>query len=172
VLLTVGAVLSVLVVVVGVLALVSSPKGGSPKSGLVGLRLPGFTIASVGQRGNVSSPWSSGHPTVLLFFAKWCTVCHGEVPTLARALGVGDVGATRIVGIDEDYSAGVAAAFVSANHVRFPVGHDPLESIASQLGLAALPVAVFVRGNGRIADVRYGPLSVAALRSELVVMGS
>jgi thiol-disulfide isomerase/thioredoxin len=163
-----GAVLAVLLIVAGVLALVggTSPRA-APKNHLVGKVIPGFSLPSASGSGNVVSPWTNGRPAVVLFFAKWCTICHHEVPTLARAVGRGAVGPVRIIGVDADSELGTAKSFVEASHVHFPVGVDPLEELAAELVPQGLPAAVFVRADGRVAEVQYGALSVFQLSAGL-----
>jgi len=133
----------------------------------VGVDLPVFSLKNVTGRGRVATPWSDGHPAVVLFFAQWCVLCHREVPTLARVLGRGDLGDVRVMGIDEDAQPSVAKGFVRTSGVRFPVGLDSFETWASRLVPAGLPGAVFVRANGSIADVEYGAMSVMQLSAGL-----
>lgn len=173
VLLGVAAILSVLLVVAGVLALLgqgSPSTSGPPKSALVGVRLNARTFPTeplVGATGRLVAPWIHHDGAVLLFFAKWCTVCHGEVHHLARVLGRGIVGGVRIVGYDGDWSLAAATGFVAANHIKFPVGHDRGLLIADTLVPGGLPGAVFVGPTGRITAVDYGALSVMQLSAGL-----
>ena len=60
-----------------------------------------------------------------------------------------------------------AKSFVEASHVHFPVGVDPLEELAAELVPQGLPAAVFVRADGRVAEVQYGALSVFQLSAGL-----
>jgi hypothetical protein len=173
VLLGVAAILSVLLVVAGVLELLGQGNpstSGPPKSALVGVRLNARTFPTeplVGATGRLQAPWVHHDGAVLLFFAKWCTVCHGEVHHLARVLGRGIVGGVRIVGYDGDWSLSSAAGFVAANHIEFPVGHDKGLLIADTLVPGGLPGAVFVGPSGTITAVDYGALSVMQLSAGL-----
>jgi thiol-disulfide isomerase/thioredoxin len=161
----IGAVFSVLLVAAGLIALLG---GTAPaKSSLPTKPLPEFSLPKVTGRGRLVMPWSEGHPTVVLFFAKWCTICHREVPMLARVIGRGDLGPVRVVGIDEDAQLGVAQAFVRSSGVRFPVGLDSLEMWAAEFVPAGLPAAIFVRANGKEADLQYGALTVMQLSAGL-----
>jgi hypothetical protein len=178
VLLMVGGILSVLLIVAGVLALLgqgSPSSGGDPTSNLVGKKLPGAIVNGlplVDAPGRLGVPWGHGHGAVLVFFANWCTVCHTEVPRLGRELGRGDVGTVHVVGIDSgDTSAAVAARFVTASHVRFPVAFDTQILVAAALVPGGVPAAVFVRANGRVASVQYGALSNLQLSAGLSLIG-
>jgi len=169
----VSAVLAVLLIVAGVLALLgqgSPSTKGTPTSHLVGVRLNARTFPVeplVGRHGTLRAPWVHHEGAVLLFFAEWCTVCHGEVRRLAHVLGKGDVGGVRIVGYDGDASSAAAAGFVASNHVRFPVAHDGSLIVASGLVPAAFPAAVFIGRGGRVTAVDYGALSVMQLSAGL-----
>jgi peroxiredoxin len=166
--LLVAGVLSVLLVVVGVLALLSSTTG-TPRArpSLVGQTVRPFSLERVDTRGRVAAPWRSRHPTLVVWFARWCTVCATEVPRLARELGTGHLGDVRVLGIDDDPQPAVAQAFVHDNHVAFPVGLDPNQVVAYGLGFAALPDSIFVSATGRVIAVDFGVLSDRELAAGL-----
>jgi thiol-disulfide isomerase/thioredoxin len=166
--LALGALVSVMLIAAGVIALVggSSPTT-APKNALVGTVIRGFVLRGVNGRVEVASPWSAGHPAVVLFFAKWCTPCHREVPALARVIGRGDLGGVLVIGVDEDVQLSAAQAFVRATRVHFPVGQDQFTELASALVPGGLPAAVFVRANGQVVDVQYGSMSVLELSAGL-----
>jgi thiol-disulfide isomerase/thioredoxin len=174
ILLMIGAILSILLIVAGVVALLTPSPKGTPANSLVGKKLPGAIVddlSRVGGSGRLGVPWGHGHGAVLLFFADWCTVCHSEVPRLARELGRGDVGTVHVVGLDGDDAASVAAGFVKSNHVRFPVGYDKGLQVAAALVPGAFPAAVFIRSNGRIASIQYGVISNLQLSAGLSMIG-
>ena len=168
--LLVAGVLAVLLIVGGVLALLGqgSTSGPPPPNALVGARLiplPAMSTVSGGPAG--TAPWRHDRGAVLLFFAKWCTVCRTEVPTLAHALGHGDVGGVQVVGLEGDASLGTAKAFSSAMHVRFPVAWDKGLEVADALAPSGFPAAVFVKPSGRVVAVDYGALSIMQLSAGL-----
>lgn len=163
--LLVAGVLSALLVVVAVIALLGRPT--STKPSLVGATITAQSFPRVDGTGSVVTPWTHHHPTLLVFFARWCPVCASEVPRLSRELGAGDLGAVRVLGIDGDSSQGVASTFVRANRVRFPVGLDPVLSFSYGLGLAGYPDAIFVSATGRVVALDIGVLSDRQLRAGL-----
>jgi peroxiredoxin len=159
----VGALLATLLVVI--VALSALDRGTShPRNRLIGTRVAVFTVLPGVNRGAVRAPWLSHHPAVLLFFADWCTICHAELPALARSLGTGRLGRTVVVGIDGDQSPSVALSFVASYGIRFAVAQDASRSVASTL-VVAFPAAVFVTSSGRIAAVHYGVISAAQVRA-------
>lgn len=163
--LVVAGVLSLLLVAVGVLALIGSSKGPT-KPSLVGKSiLPAPRFPRVGAHGVVVAPWAEHHPTVLVFFARWCSVCATEVPRLTAALRDGDLGNVRVLGIDGDTEPGTAAAFVRANRVRFPVGLDSGLPFSYALGLVGYPDAVFVAASGRVVGEDVGAVSDSQLQA-------
>ncbi|HLK45233.1 MAG TPA: TlpA disulfide reductase family protein [Acidimicrobiales bacterium] len=166
--------LALLLVFGGVLALLEdttgTPRTGPQSSRLVGQTLRSFSMERVGGRGRVLTPWAHHHPTVLVFFAKWCTVCATEVPRLAHDLGDGDVGAVRVLGVDADSGLSTAQGFVSSNHVRFPVGLDTADGIAYGLGFSGLPDTVFVAASGKVAAVYSGSLTNGELAQGLAIL--
>jgi peroxiredoxin len=176
VLLAVAAILSVLLIVAGVLALLgqgSPSTKGPPVSRTVGLQLHASTfprLPLVDAPGTLAAPWGHHHGAVLLFFADWCTVCHGEMHRLARELGP-EIGTVHVVGFDGDSSPGVASAFVSSNHLRFPVAHDGALEVADALVHAAFPATVFLSATGKVKAVHYGAISNMQLSAGLSLIG-
>lgn len=173
-LLLVGGLLALLLVAAGALGLSGAFSSGPTTSGtqrnsLDGTRLPTAfdpALARLGGNGELPTPWSRGHPGVLLFFAKWCGPCHRELPRLAPVIGSGVLGGVDVVGVDED-TPGAAAAFVRAEDVRFPVGIDAGEAFASIYVPEGLPSTIFVNAHGVVVDVHYGVLSPAQLQAGL-----
>lgn len=159
--LVVVGILVVLVVAATVLMLVERSSPPSPKSDAypVGAHVAGFSIPRVDGAGTVVAPWVAHHAAVVMFFSKWCPTCAAEVARVARAVGTGDVGGVRFVGVDGDRSSSAAGSFVSASGVRFPVGHDPLLVVTSKLAPGSYPATLFVGADGHVAAVDYGVVS-------------
>jgi cytochrome c biogenesis protein CcmG/thiol:disulfide interchange protein DsbE len=158
-----GAILATVLVLTGVLALLNT-SSSQPRSSLIGSKLSAFTILPGVNGGAVRAPWLRHHPSVLLFFASWCTPCHAELPALARALGTGRLGNTIVVGIDGDKSPSAALSFVTSSGVRFEVAQDASQAVAATI-VEAFPATVFVTSSGTIAAVHYGVISAAQLRA-------
>lgn len=167
--LVLGGIVALLVVAAGVLSLlgVFGPSSSSPppRDSLVGRLLPAFSPAPprVDGRGELAEPWRDGRATAILFFADFCGPCHHELSVLAAPLGDGRLGPVQVIGLDEDAERSVATAFVRAERLEIPVGWDENLAIADALVPEGLPAAVFVRADGRIADVSYGALTARSL---------
>jgi peroxiredoxin len=165
----VGAVLAVVLIIAGVVSLLG-PKGqGTPRNELVGTHIAAFNLPDA-SGGSVAAPWGAHHAAVLLFFAAYCAPCHRELPKLGPVVGTGTFGAIRVIGLDGDSSPSVATSFVAKEKLRFPVGFDSNLVVASELVPAGFPAAVFVRSNGTVAEVHYGALSAAQLRSGFALL--
>jgi len=149
-------------------------RGLSTKPGVafpsVGTPAPAFSLLSATGIGHVGTPADGGRfgmPFALLFFGAWCSLCHGELPPLAKAVHDQQAGANplkrvAVVGVDSVDSPSEAAAFARSSGVTFPVGSDGDAQVTSSLyGFTGDPYAVFVSGNGMIVAIHRGPLSVS-----------
>jgi peroxiredoxin len=159
--------------------------GAPKKSGVPqpGDPLPSFTAARVNGAGTVrvSAKGTAGHPTVLLFFGDWCSICHTELPKLAATVrsqdaAGGPLSRIRVVGVDSEDPLSVAQSFVSSSGVTFPVAYDPDFAIMSgKFYFEGDPYAVFVNGDGTIAKIvgsRIAPSTFRADERTLTASGS
>jgi peroxiredoxin len=160
----------------------SSGSGSAPN---VGDRVPSFTSQNIGPVGGASvsvSSHSGGQPTVLLFFGNWCPSCHQELPPLAAAVrsqdsAGGALAQVRVVGVDSEDTVGNAKSFIHSSGVTFPVAYDQNVNITSGLFyFTGDPYAVFVRGDGTIAQIVRGdvltPSSLTADEKALTPSGT
>jgi cytochrome c biogenesis protein CcmG, thiol:disulfide interchange protein DsbE len=158
----VGALLAV-----GLITLVSYFTGGrvtaaSAPPALVGRHLPAVTEASL-QGPVLSAPWSTHHPTVLVFFASWCTYCKTELPQLARYLDSHSLGAVRVLGVDTQDTRAAGHATLVKYHLNIPTFFDPSSNLASGTFLVSgLPDTVFVNSRGVVTAMTIGPITPRA----------
>lgn len=161
---------------VAVIAVVSVLTGGHVKNGQAVSPLVGKTINVITARGvtttSVKSPWASGHPTVMIFFGSWCTICHSEMPKISSYLRSHDVAPVSVFGDDNNESLGDAKAFVKKLGLTFPVASDPNNSIS--VGIFGFsfgdPETVFLNKHGVVKEVHLGAISVAQLRHGIAAL--
>lgn len=103
-----------------------------------------------------------GTPTVLNFWASWCTACTAEMPAFERVSK--RAGASlRVLGVDavgisgETRAAGTA--FAARLRVTYPVAFDDAGGLYYHFQKRpTLPITVFVDARGIVADFHIGQL--------------
>ncbi len=164
----------VAVLVVALVAVVSALTGGKVTTGqknpltssaLVGHRIHHFSLDGL-NGGVVKSPWSTGHSSVLVFFASYCGPCKGEMPKIAKYIRTHSLSPVDVVAVDADDKRLAAQAMVKKDGVTFPVAYDPNGTITTGLfGFQAVPESVFLSPTGVVKGVYYGAIP----KDELVV---
>ncbi|HUX04670.1 MAG TPA: TlpA disulfide reductase family protein [Acidimicrobiales bacterium] len=130
---------------------------------LVGTTVKPFTMDSL-KGGALSSPWSAGHPAVLIFFASYCGPCQSEMPKVAAYLRAHNELPVKVMGVDASDQRGAAQSFIAKNGVTFPVGFDPNDSITSGIfKFETIPETVFVSARGTVTKVYFGAIPTAQL---------
>ena len=146
--------------------------GNQPTSVLQGKTIKAFTVSGVNQH-SVVMPWKDGQPTVLLFFARTCSICHEEMPRIAPYLDSLGSGSVRVVGDDNNESMADAQWFVHAYHLTFPVAFDPSDDVISGIfGFEADPYTVFLNAHGVVEEVHGGAITVAELKAGVAAIRS
>jgi peroxiredoxin len=168
------------VVAIAVIAVVSVLTGGHVKtqngqavSPLVGKTIKTFSATGV-TSAKVETPWASGHPTVMVFFGSWCTICHSEMPKIAAYLRTHDVAPVSVFGDDNNEPLGDAKAFVKKLGLNFPVASDPNNSIS--VGVFGFsfgdPETVFLNKHGVVKEVHLGAISIKELKAGIAALES
>ena len=139
------------------------PPGFLP-SQLVGKTAPEFTLPPLDAEAQsfTRAELSQGRPTVINFFASWCTPCRVEHPTLQAMAARGDI---TLYGIDYKDTPEKARAFL--NELGNPFGRineDRDGRAAIDFGVTGVPETFVVDGNGVIKAHYSGPLSDAVVR--------
>jgi len=115
--------------------------------------------------GRVSETSLSGKPTVINFYASWCTVCKGELPAFqAAAQRIG--GRVNFLGVNpqSNDTDGDQAAMIRAAGVTYPTARDSGDGLLRLFDTTgSLPVTVFVRADGTVVDVHLGGLTGESL---------
>jgi len=159
----IGAVLAI-----ALISVVSALTGGKVTSGSTQIpsALQGKTIAHFSESGlyggTEKAPWEDHHPSVLVFFASWCTVCQPEIPKVATYVSTHNLGGVVVLGIDANDTRSAAQAFVKKDRVKFPVAFDPNTTVTAGLfDFGTLPETVFLNAKGVVQSVHFGRIPIA-----------
>jgi len=147
----------------------SFPAVPAPTRLAAGARAPGFRASRLGGGAPVVFDGRSSRPTVVNFFASWCSDCVAELHAFATAAR--SAGPVRFVGLDTlDPSPTAAARLLRRAGITYPVGIDRSGSIAGRYLVAALPVTFFVSPSGVVRGEIVGRASTATLRHWIGVL--
>jgi cytochrome c biogenesis protein CcmG, thiol:disulfide interchange protein DsbE len=155
-----GTTLAIVLIVIVSIVTGGSAQPGNPLDGhhLAKFRLTGLS------GGHVESPWATGHPAVVVFFASWCAPCKAELPMVASWVSSHDLAPVDVIGVDVNDENPAGEAFARTSKVTFPVGVDPVSTLAnSEFSLPGLPDTVFVGANGDVVSAINGPVSLREL---------
>ena len=137
---------------------------------LVGMTLKGFSSPGL-FGGTVTSPWTKGHPSVVIFFASWCGPCQGEMPKVAAYLRSHHLGDVRVVGVDANDEQSSARAFVTKDKVGFPVAFDANGTVTNGLfQFLTLPETVFLTAHGKVTNVYFGAIPTDKLAQGIAAL--
>ncbi|HEX3812207.1 MAG TPA: TlpA disulfide reductase family protein [Mycobacteriales bacterium] len=143
-------------------ALQPCPTAGKPAAGAK--VLPDLTLQCLGGTGSVPLRKLTGTPTVLNFWATWCTDCRAEMSALQQ-FATAAAGKVRVVGVNsQDLSQKAPLSFLADNKIHFASVYDKQGSAGRALGLPGLPVTVLIRADGSIVQVHPAGVTFAALR--------
>lgn len=111
----------------------------------------------------------AGRPTVINFYASWCTVCRYELPAFERAYRRYRT-QVNFIGVNpaqQDTDA-AQAALIRATGVTYPTLRDSNDLLLDPFDPSgSLPVTLFVDATGHVVDAHLGGLSAASLASML-----
>ncbi|MEU7934575.1 TlpA family protein disulfide reductase [Micromonospora echinofusca] len=91
-------------------------------------------------------------PAVINVWASWCPPCRKELPAFQR-LSERAAGQLRVVGVNNQDGREAAQAIGEDFGIRFPVLVDQGEGLKRELNRKAIPLTVFVDGQGRVRHV-------------------
>ncbi len=130
--------------------------------------LQSFTLPTLQSSGTVSYDSLKDRPLVINFFASWCPYCVGEMPGFQRvhqALGSG----VTFLGVSQsDNSKDASIALAHQTGITYQTALDAQGAFFRAFGGVGMPVTVFVRPGGQIAEIHTGPLDPPQL-SNLIV---
>ncbi len=139
------------------------PTKGQPAKG--GTLLPDLTLSCLGGSGSVSLRNLTGTPTILNFWATWCTDCVQEMNALQQfATAAGSK--VRVLGVNtQDASQNAPLSLLTDAKIHFASLYDQEGKVTRALGLPGLPVTVLVRPDGSVAGKQIGPVTFDQLRT-------
>jgi cytochrome c biogenesis protein CcmG/thiol:disulfide interchange protein DsbE len=108
-----------------------------------------------------------GKPTVVNFWASWCTPCQKEMPAFERA-SKDYAGKIAFVGIDSQDARVPAVAFLDDKHITYPSAYDPKGTLLRRFKLRqGLPQTLFLDSGGKVVDTVVGQVAESALQGKL-----
>jgi len=135
----------------------------APATLAVGSEAPAFILPRLGGGVPVASASTRGTPTVINFFASWCSNCHAELAAFA-AFSARAAGRVAVIGVDSnDSDARAAERLLSGARASYPVGVDSDAKVATAYLVSALPVTFFLDAGGHVVHVAFGAQTLASL---------
>ena len=130
-----------------------SPAQNSGDPAMVVTPLPAFSSTTLEGK-SVTQADYEGKPTIMWFWAPWCSVCRGEAPTLSKvASELG--GSVDVVGVAALGSVDEMKTFVSDTGIEnFTQLADPDAEVWSVFGVASQPAFAFISADGSIEIVQ------------------
>lgn len=106
-----------------------------------------------------------GKPTVINFWATWCSSCVAELPDLKAVQQSAGTDKLNVVAVNAGEDNGAASAFLRRLDAKeFRIGMDPTLVVADAYGVSGLPMSVFVDSNGVIRATYSGQLTKDLMR--------
>lgn len=134
-----------------------------PSSLAPGTYAPDFSLPRLGGGPEVTLDSTRGKPTILNFFASWCSHCRAELGAVA-AVASADNGRVSVIGVDtSDPYTEAAERLLARAEATYPVGVDRSGQVASEYHLTGLPVTYFLDARGKIVGVAFGAQTTRSL---------
>ncbi|HET7267690.1 MAG TPA: TlpA disulfide reductase family protein [Oleiagrimonas sp.] len=107
-----------------------------------------------------------GKPMVINLWATWCGPCRREMPMLMEAAA--DMHGVRFVFANQGESAAAVRAYLAREQLASArVVLDTGRDLARYYHAVGYPTTLFLDADGRLRDMRVGPLSRASLQAHL-----
>lgn len=112
----------------------------------------------------------SGRPTVMWFWAAWCSVCAGEAPTVAKVAAANP--GVRFVGVSALDEVPAMKKFVADRGVGgFTQLADKDASVWRRFGVTSQPAQAFISASG-VVRVVPGVMSEQELSQQVSALGA
>jgi thiol-disulfide isomerase/thioredoxin len=117
----------------------------------------------------VTSAQLKGTPTVINFYASWCTVCKGELPAF-QAVHEQAGGRVAFLGVNpqsNDDDSG-QASMIKAAGVAYPTLRDRKEDLLRLFNTTgSLPTTLFVNAEGTVVEAHNGGYDQSSLKAAI-----
>jgi cytochrome c biogenesis protein CcmG, thiol:disulfide interchange protein DsbE len=158
-----------LAIVVGVVALAVRSSSNEAQSGDVSASA--FNLPRLDEHGRVRLARFAGRPTVVNFFASWCTACNAELPDFRQAAGALQ-GRVNFLFVNSNESGDWRPMAERNGILRFPLAKDINGTGGNGLyrslgGTGGMPITAFYDSRGKVIDVSYGALTGGLLDQKL-----
>ncbi len=130
----------------------------------------GFDLPAISGGNRVRLADFRGKPTVVNFFASWCSACDAELPTFAT-VSAKLAGRVNFVGVDS-LETGDPLYMPKRHNITWPLAHDVAGSNGSGLHDAlcqcnSMPVTAFYDADGKLVSVARQALVGGTLSAEI-----
>jgi peroxiredoxin len=95
---------------------------------------------------------------VLNFWATWCPPCVEETPGLEKFAEQMHAQGVTVLSVSVDQDAAALQTFAAQQHLSFPIGRDPDQSVANRYGTFLFPETYIIDEDGRVAEKLIGPV--------------
>lgn len=149
------------VVFVGSVAGVSTAYAGSAvMAGSKAPKLEGKDVVS-GKPFNWDATLKNNKVLIIDFWASWCKPCKKELPFLSKLYGKLKSKGLAVVAVNIDKQASNMSGFLDevkkkGAQVRFPVIHDPKQSIPPRYEPPTMPTSYIVDSTGKVCKRHAG----------------
>lgn len=149
---------------------VQSTGGGVTVAGDLrpGGQLQSFSLPSLQGSGAVSYDSLSDKPLVLNFFASWCPFCVGEMPGFERVHQALGSKVTFLGVAQSDGSRQASRDLAHQTGVTYLTAVDEQGSLFRAFGGLSMPVTVFIKPHGQIAEIHTGALDPPTLQTLII----
>lgn len=130
----------------------ASTQASTPVDGAGEAVAPAGLVGARTIHGNPYDPQALvGRPTVMWFWAPWCTVCRGEAPTVA-AVADANAGRVNVIGIGGQGGASEMQGFVEQTGTGgfTHIDDGDTGAIWAQYEVFAQPAFAFITTDGRV----------------------
>lgn len=98
-----------------------------------------------------------GKPVILNFWASWCAPCKKELPVLEKTSNKYSENDVKFIGINVMDNKEDALSLIKEFDISYLNLYDDSGNVSQMYGVTALPVTVFINGDGKITRKKFGP---------------